>query len=288
MRVTPLLDGQTAIFAPVGTGEKDSLTGKPKSTKSLFITKSTIVYDRFQKKSVRIGNVISENPVSLPSGEIVKQQNVSPVFITKGVHVVTSHKPQEYQYLMRHPRNGSNPFRDMDKEPLFYKVGGASDGMFEMDKEIIFDLMRSSIRSAEGSVVEDLFEKLYPKTTANDEAEMKNIIIKNLKAYKDYRKAIYEMHKDFPGQRELLAMSIAYDAIRDVHIIKHDQRNAWLWNATDYPLVVEYPKGSDPVVKLISFLKNNAHKKIHDGLLEVVNGKANLENMLSSLLQKAK
>lgn len=289
MKVDPIPEGTTVEFQLI-TQEKPNDRGIKRLKPGASLIGEVDVFDPYQQKTVTIGNVTSSRNVTNDEGKVRLVQRTSRVEFVNASIILGSREYNTYQYLMRRDDNESNIFANPSVKKRFKLVSSIALSQEVLEKDMLFDMIKTSIRQADADQTEKVFYKLYPKVRINTTPEQKRHIIAHLgRELADYLKVVKAMPEDFPSKSEIDVVAVVFEAI-EKNIITHDSQNRlWRWkDGMRYPGIIEYPPGDDATMKLIRFFKNNVNRKLYNALQDVLAGKKTLDSLVMDLTSNEK
>ena len=111
LQVKPLAYGEEVEFELLNAYKKEKGREEPSCPELWAHVERQTIYDPGQNQNVLIENIISWQPMTTPTGEIIHKPVVKKPEFIKGVCKVKYDEPDTYIYMMRSNGNVDNPFR---------------------------------------------------------------------------------------------------------------------------------------------------------------------------------
>lgn len=269
LHVKPLEEGQTATFQIVGANKLGNKRNKegvrvPINPTVKQVPSMAYIYDPIKKTRIRIGNVVGEEPDEDDRGKTFFRPIVEPVLIENGTITLNWEQNDTYIFLMRHPRNKSNPWADRKKKPMFELVDNESKRREKISYDAVEDdaiiLLREAssedlMAIAEG-IEDDDYRKLVNLDNSVDEVrhDLRNIIRKGhpdvIVRASDNKVAKAKLQV-IEGEKWLLLKRI--NAKRTWYFLKGDDKKE----------LIQVEPNHDMVMGLVDWMKTEEGKKFY-------------------------
>lgn len=256
----------TATFRLLNKGKDED--GHPLIPPTFGLGKMCTVYDKGKKRRVILKNVTDTSIGRNKDGEEVEKEVVTPVDFENGVFRWNEEDGiNTFVFLMRHPRNADNPFRDKRKEPWFY--------IEEKNKELEQRINDGETRYiAEGIIryeadeeeLKQIAQGVEPSLLDLDVMQMKDTLLKRVSQIPD--KIIHA------SNNEKYKMKVKVREAEEYGVIERDRNDRiWFWNDEKFEQICSVESGKDMLVGLEEFIlePGNASikKKLEKKLKEV-------------------
>lgn len=268
--VEPLKQGETATFVLVNL---PSISNRRSVQENRLIpTKpgprafpgEAVFNDLKQGKKIRIGNVVSE---SWNEQKERMDPVTASVWFDKGRLTVDHNQNETYTYLMRYPKNASNPFRDQRLEAAFKLLDPRQEVAKDMAAIDMEDQAIDFVRSADYKDLLACVEQLpTPLSKAINKDRPIEEIRYNLRSMIKGGNAIEIIRASNDEESKVQVQVLEAEKFRFIQRI--EARREWVYTE-DKKVIIQVPVDQDIVKYLVKYLRETKPgKEVYQNIVE--------------------
>lgn len=276
MHVELLKPGQTATFRLIGAGEIDPIRERPRFKSSMCLPGTEQVWDPEAEEEVTIGNVSHMRTVKLPTGESRKEPVVDAVWWDGSNQITcTYRKNWLYQYLMRSNYNADNPFRAVEKKPLFYLMSSDNKEKQDLQEELIKDTLKAFLRKGNLPELKTIAKQVCGRDSGTIH-QLRAQLASRAGDGKEVKKIIFSLDPAKPEAKELRVMWYIYEAQKTYIIRFNNETGEVFWNNEARVPILKVGREDDPMTAMLEYAYKS---KWLEELVPVLEKEESLENI---------